>query len=63
MTVRFRWDWNDAEAIAAGWRPDTLAAPWRDTMRHAGRIVVLVPSGGQQAQFDLDSFSMRTRWE
>ncbi len=61
--VRFRYDWTDAEARAAGWSADAIAAPWRETVRHVEKIVVLVPARGKPATFDLDEFRIRADLE
>ncbi len=58
VTVTVRWDWNDAEAEAAGWVRGTAAFSWRDTLSRLGRVVVAAGAGGGSATFDLDEFTV-----
>ncbi len=53
-----RWDWNDAEAEAAGWVRGTAAFSWRETIARLGKVVVVAGAGGKSASFDLDEFSV-----
>lgn len=58
VTVPVRWDWNDAEAEAAGWVRGLAAFSWRDTLTHLGKVVVAAGASGGSAAFDLDEFSV-----
>ena len=62
VRVRLRYDWNDAEAKAAGWEPSIKGFSWQETIRNVGQVVVApdVAADGQPASFDLDTFRMRT---
>ena len=53
-----RWDWNDAEAEAAGWVRGRAAFPWRETISHVGKVVIVAGDGSATASFDLDDFSI-----
>ena len=53
VKTHIRYDWTDAQAKAAGWVPSTQAYPWRQTMRNAGKLVIMSTSTGSSA-FDLD---------
>ena len=57
VSVPVRWDWNDAEAEAAGWVRGLAAFSWRDTLTHLGKVVVAAGPGGSAA-FDLDEFTV-----
>ncbi len=57
VTVPVRWDWNDAEAEAAGWVRGLAAFSWRDTITHLGKVVVAAGAAGG-ASFDLDEFNV-----
>ncbi len=61
QTIRatIRYDWTDAEARAAGWLPSPQAFPWRETIRHAGKIVVMPAQTGAQETFDLDEVRLK----
>lgn len=59
-STTIRWDWNDAEAEAAGWTRTLQSCSWSDTLRHAGRIVVMPSVASQVSSFDLDDFSVTT---
>jgi hypothetical protein len=60
--VRLRYDWNDAEAKAAGWRPSVKSFSWQETISQVGQLVVapMVDTTGEQAWFDLDTFEIHT---
>jgi hypothetical protein len=48
-----RFGWTDAEARAAGWVRSEQGFGWRETLRNAGKVVVM-PGGGFKGQsFDL----------
>ena len=55
-----RFDWNDAEAEAAGWRRSPSGFSWRDTVGHMGRLVVAAP--GVPA-FDLKEAVVETAFD
>ena len=55
--VGLRFDWTDAEAKAAGWKPAIAAFSWRETMRNVGRVVIL---SNCPASFDLDEIRLQT---
>jgi len=61
--IRFRFDWTDTEAMAAGWRAAPLAGPWRQTVRNVEKLVVLVSSDSTATTFDLDEFRVATDLE
>ena len=52
--AELRYDWTDAEATAAGWRRAANGFGWQETIRHAGKLVIVPMSAGAQSQFDLD---------
>ncbi len=52
--AEIRYEWNDEEARAAGWKPAANAFSWADTVQHVGKIVVVPAAVGEQASFDLD---------
>jgi len=54
ITTTLRYDWTDEQARAAGWVPSTQAFSWRDTVRHAGKLVIIASQTGSQESFDLD---------
>jgi hypothetical protein len=62
VRVRLRYDWNDAEAKAAGWQPSIKSFSWHETIHNVGQVVVApdVVTNGQRASFDLDTFRVRT---
>jgi len=53
-----RYDWNDAEALAAGWRRAVNGFSWADTIQHIGKVVVVPGAAGAQESFDLDELSV-----
>ena len=57
VSVPVRWNWNDAEAEAAGWVRGPAAFSWHDTLTHLGKVVVAAGPGGSPA-FDLDDFAV-----
>lgn len=53
FSVEADFGWTDAEARAAGWVRSEQGFGWRETLRNAGRVVVM-PSGGYSGdRFDL----------
>jgi hypothetical protein len=60
--VFLRYDWNDAEAKAAGWQPSIKGFSWQETIRNVGQWVVgpSVATDSPPASFDLDTFRIRT---
>ena len=59
IQTTLRYDWTDAEARAAGWVPSIQGSPWRATIRHAGKLVIM--SSGSQSTFDLDDVRIEAR--
>jgi len=53
-----RWDWNDAEAEAAGWAPSASGFSWRETMAQVGKLTFAIGTAGTATGFDLDEFSI-----
>lgn len=52
--VELRYDWTDAEAGAAGWKRAANGFGWQETLRKAGKLVIVPLSPGAQSRFDLD---------
>lgn len=63
VSITLRYDWDDAEAIAHGWKPSTNAFSWRETVHHVGRVVAMPLLSGTGGSFDLDDFSLATVYE
>ena len=61
ITTTIRHDWTDEQAKAAGWMPTVQAYSWRETLRHAGKIVLLAAQTGSQQSFDLDDVKIEAR--
>ena len=63
QTIRavIRYDWTDAQARSAGWVPSPQAYSWRETIRHAGKVVVVASDAGAQTSFDLDDVRLEPR--
>jgi hypothetical protein len=61
ITATIRYDWTDEQAKAAGWVPSGQAFSWRETLRHAGRVVILAAQTGSQETFDLDEVRLQAR--
>jgi hypothetical protein len=63
QTIRstFRYDWTDEQARAAGWTPAAHAYSWRETVRHAGKVVIMAAQSGTQQSFDLDEVRLQAR--
>ena len=47
------YGWTDAEAAAAGWVRTQSAFGWRDTLRNAGKVVVMQGTAGSSSFFDM----------
>jgi hypothetical protein len=63
QTIRatIRYDWTDEQAKAAGWARSPQAYPWRKTIRHAGKLVIMAAESGAQESFDLDEVRLEPR--
>jgi hypothetical protein len=61
ITTTIRHDWTDEQAKAAGWMPTVQAYSWRETLRHARKIVLLAAQTGSQQSFDLDDVKIEAR--
>lgn len=61
VSATVRYDWTDEQAKAAGWVPSAQAFSWRETMRHAGKVVILAGQTGTQESFDLDEVRLQGR--
>ena len=61
IAAPLRYDWMDEQARAAGWMPAAHAFPWRETIRHAGKIVIMAGQAGTQDSFDLDEVRIQPR--
>jgi len=60
VSTTIRFDWNDAEAEAAGWQRAINGFSWQETIRHVGRVVVMPCVVGEPMSCDLDEFTVRT---
>jgi len=58
VTATLRYDWTDDEAKAAGWSPSAAAFPWAQTIRNAGKLVIVPVAADAQSSFDLDEVSV-----
>jgi hypothetical protein len=58
-----RYDWTDAEAEAAGWRPGPTATSWRETMQAVEKLVIVSAPGEEAGELQLDEFSVRSAVE
>lgn len=61
VAATLRYDWTDAEARAAGWRPSIHGFSWRETVRNAGKLVIVALEPGRQASFDVDQVRIEPR--
>ncbi len=63
QTIRttIRHDWTDEQARAAGWVPSPQGYSWRETIRHAGKMVIMAAQTGAQESFDLDEVRIEPR--
>ena len=57
-TAALRYDWDDAEALAAGWKRAANSFSWADTIQHIGKVVIVPGAAGAQGSFDLDELSV-----
>ena len=53
-----QFGWTDAEATAAGWVRGPQAYSWRETLQHAGKVVVMQGTAQGGASFDLAEFEL-----
>jgi hypothetical protein len=53
FSTELDYGWTDAEAEAAGWKRADQAFGWRDTLRHAGKMVVMTSGGVVVESFDM----------
>jgi hypothetical protein len=60
VAATIRFDWTDEQARAAGWVPAAPAFSWRETMRHAGKVVFMATQPTQNS-FDLDEVRLQAR--
>ena len=51
--VELRYNWTDSEAEAAGWRRVVQGFHWRETLRHAGKVVLLPSAATPTESFDV----------
>ncbi len=61
ISTTFRYDWTDEQAKAAGWVATAQSYSWRETMRHAGKVVIMAAQTGAQESFDLDEVRLQAR--
>lgn len=59
VSAPLRYGWTDAEAAAAGWRRSVAGFSWEETVRNAGKLVVVPTAAGAQPSFDLDEVEVR----
>jgi len=52
--AELRFDWNDEEARAAGWKRAANGFTWRETLQNIGKLVIVPSAAGAQSSFDLD---------
>ncbi|WP_395743393.1 M15 family metallopeptidase [Prosthecobacter sp.] len=57
-SATLRYDWDDDEARAAGWKRAVNGFSWADTIQHIGKVVVVPSAAGAQESFDLDEVSV-----
>lgn len=57
-SATLRYDWDDDEALAAGWKRTVSGFSWADTIQHIGKVVVVPSAAGAQESFDLDELSV-----
>jgi hypothetical protein len=53
FSVEADFGWTDDQARAAGWVRSALGFGWRETLRNAGRIVVMPSGAFMDDHFDL----------
>lgn len=61
VSATIRYDWTDEQAKAAGWVPSAQGFSWRETIQHAGRVVIVAAQTGAQESFDLDEVRLQGR--
>ena len=61
IRVSLRYDWTDEQARAAGWQCGPMGFSWRETIQHAGKLVIMCAQGGAQDSFDLDEVRIEGR--
>lgn len=61
ITTTIRHDWTDEQAKAAGWVPTVQAYSWRETLRDAGKIVLMAAQNGSQQSIDLDDVKIEAQ--
>lgn len=54
ISTTLRYDWTDEQAKAAGWNHASPGFSWRETIQHAGKVVIMAGQSGTQETFDLD---------
>lgn len=60
LSATLRYDWSDEQAKAAGWAPSPYAYSWRETIRNAGKVVIMSNAKDGQS-FDLDDVKLTPR--
>jgi hypothetical protein len=55
------YGWTDAEAVAAGWVRGPQAFGWRETLQHAGKVVVMQGNAPGSTSFDLAELVLEPR--
>lgn len=63
VSTVLRFDWNDAEAEAAGWQRAMQGFSWQETIRCVGRLVVMPCVAGEPMTCDLDELTVSTSFE
>jgi len=61
ISTTLRYDWTDAQAQDAGWQKSALGFSWRETIQHAGKLVIMTTAGGTQDSIDLDEVRIEGR--
>ncbi len=61
ISTTIRYDWTDEQAQAAGWQPSAQGFSWRDTIRHAGKFVIIAAQNGAQESFEVDEIRFTPR--
>ena len=61
ISTTIRYDWTDEQAEAAGWLPSAHGFSWRDTIRHAGKVVIVPTQAGGQESFEVDAVRFTPR--
>jgi hypothetical protein len=55
------YGWTDAEAAAAGWLRGPQSFGWRETLQHAGKVVVMQGSAQGAPSFDMSDLELDPR--